>query len=56
MTRYCESCGKEMTATATFCGACGKESAPPTAGGTGVTPSAQNAGLQNNIAAALAYL
>lgn len=56
MARFCESCGKEMSPTATFCGACGKESAPPAEGGASVTPSAPGAGLQNNIAAALAYL
>jgi len=56
MARYCESCGKEMTVTATFCGACGKEQAPSAAGATEATPSTQAAGLQNNIAAALAYL
>jgi len=39
MARYCESCGKEMTATATFCGACGKEQAPSAAGATEATPS-----------------
>lgn len=56
MARYCESCGKEMTATATFCGACGKEQTPSAAGGTEATPSTRTGGLQNNLAAALAYL
>lgn len=56
MTRYCESCGKEMTPTATFCGACGKEAKPLAAGGTEVTPGTQTSGLQNNMAGALAYL
>ena len=56
MARFCESCGKEMAANVTFCGACGKEASPAAAGGTGATPSPQAAGLQNNIAGALAYL
>ena len=56
MTRYCSSCGKEMGDASTFCPSCGKEAAPAAAGGTGVTPGAQGAGLQNNIAGALAYL
>jgi uncharacterized membrane protein len=45
-----------MTPTATFCGACGKEAKPLAAGGTEVTPGTQGAGLQSNLAGALAYL
>lgn len=56
MARFCEGCGKEMGDAATFCPSCGKEAAPAAAGGPGMTPGAQGAGLQNNIAAALAYL
>lgn len=56
MARFCGSCGKEMGDAATFCPSCGKEAPPAAAGGTGVTPGAQGAGLQNNIAGALAYL
>ena len=56
MTRYCESCGKEMTPTATFCGGCGKEAKPAAAGETGMTPGTPATGLQNNMAGALAYL
>lgn len=56
MARHCESCGKEMTPTATFCGSCGKEALPLAEGGTGAGPGSQSAGLQNNIAGALAYL
>lgn len=56
MARYCEGCGKEMTATATFCGACGKEATPAAPAGTEAPPSTPSAGLQNNLAGALAYL
>ena len=56
MTRYCEACGKEMAPSATFCGACGKEASPAAPEGPGVTPATPAAGLQNNIAGALAYL
>ena len=56
MARFCESCGKEMSDSATFCPSCGKSASQPAAGDPGAAPSGQSAGLQNNIAGALAYL
>ena len=56
MARVCESCGKEMGDAAVFCPSCGKSAAQPAAGGSGDAAGGQGAGLQNNIAGALAYL
>ena len=56
MARYCESCGKEMSDAAAFCASCGKPAAPPPAGGAGTGGGGQPAGLQANVAGALAYL
>lgn len=57
MARYCESCGKEMGDAAAFCSSCGKPAAPPPAGDAGTgTGGGRAAGLQANVAGALAYL
>ena len=55
MSKVCESCGKEMGDAAVFCPSCGKSAVPPAAGGPGA-PGGQSAGLQSNLAGALAYL
>ena len=52
MARICGSCGKEMDDAAVFCPSCGKSAAGDSGGAAG----GQGAGLQNNIAGALAYL
>ena len=56
MSRICESCGKEMGDAAAFCPSCGKSATQPAVGGPGGAPGAQSAGLQSNLAGALAYL
>jgi uncharacterized membrane protein len=55
MAKTCASCGKELEDSAEFCSACGK----PVRVGTNQTSTgadSQAAGLQSNLAAALAYL
>jgi uncharacterized membrane protein len=56
MARLCESCGKEMGDAAAFCPSCGKAATPPPPGGADGGAAGQAAGLQSNIAGALAYL
>jgi uncharacterized membrane protein len=56
MARFCESCGKEMGDVAAYCQYCGKAATPPAADGAGSGAGAASAGLQSNLAAALAYL
>ncbi len=56
MARFCESCGKEMPDAAAFCPYCGTAAGQPAAGNAGAGQAGQAAGLQSNLAGALAYL
>jgi len=56
MARFCESCGKEMGDAALFCPSCSKPVTLPATGGAGTGARVQSAGLQSNLAGALAYL
>ena len=56
MARFCESCGTEMGDAAAFCPSCGNAATLPAAGGEDHKEEGQSAGLQSNLAAALAYL
>jgi uncharacterized membrane protein len=56
MARFCESCGKEMSDAAAFCPSCGKNAGQPPAGNPGTGQAGSPAGLQSNLAGALAYL
>ena len=56
MARFCESCGKEMSDAAAFCPSCGKTAGQTAAGDPGTGQAGQSAGLQSNLAGALAYL
>jgi uncharacterized membrane protein len=55
MARFCESCGKEMPVAAAFCPSCGKTTGPA-AGSTVSDQAGPSAGLQSNLAGAIAYL
>jgi len=56
MARFCESCGKEMPVAATFCPSCGKAAEQAAAGSKVSDQAGPPAGLQNNLAGAIAYL
>ena len=56
MARFCESCGKEMSDAAAFCPSCGNTAGQPAAGNPVTGQAGQSAGLQSNLAGALAYL
>jgi len=56
MARFCEHCGKEMSEGAAFCPSCGKPAGPPAPDGEGKATEGTTAGIQSNLAGALAYL
>jgi uncharacterized membrane protein len=56
MGRYCEHCGKAMSEDAAYCPSCGKPAAAPASDSEGPAAEAPAAGLQSNLAGALAYL
>jgi len=56
MARFCEHCGKEMSEEAAFCPSCGKPAGPPAPDGEGKATEGTTAGIQSNLAGALAYL
>jgi uncharacterized membrane protein len=54
MARICDGCGKEMGDVAAYCQYCGKAATDAPAGESGA--GGNPAGLQSNLAGALAYL